>query len=337
MELVSIIIPVYNTSIKLLERCLKSIINQKYSDFELIIVDDGSNNEVAKWLDKYVLKDSRMTVIHQDNMGVSVARNVGIEKSKGKYLIFVDSDDYIRDDYLTNGIKYIEANNIDIICENNFIDSDVVSDKSNFVILDNLKDKLECLLLNPLKIKDSSLKISQSPWGKIFKRNVIGRIRFLPDLKYGEDALFNCEVFAQCDKVGIVSENWYQYNVNEFSSMMINDITKNRKFIIEHEKLIDEIYIWAKKTNNKEIFNICCRKLINIIDYVYGESLKYSKDRTIKNELKKMLLNNNLRLAVSYLRKNKSICSKKERIMINLCNFKSCNLILLKKHIKNRN
>lgn len=95
----SIIIPVYNVE-QYLDKCLKSISKQTFLDFECIIVDDGSPDNSNAIIDKYVNKDQRFKVIHQKNMGLSAARNTGLDAAKGDYIAFVDSDDYIANDYL---------------------------------------------------------------------------------------------------------------------------------------------------------------------------------------------------------------------------------------------
>ena len=91
---VSVIVPVYNTE-KYLERCMKSILNQTLKDIEIIMVDDGSKEECAKLCDKFAAEDSRVRVIHKENGGLGFARNTGLSESKGEYVGFVDSDDYI--------------------------------------------------------------------------------------------------------------------------------------------------------------------------------------------------------------------------------------------------
>ncbi len=98
-EIISIIVPVYNVE-KYLDRCIQSILNQTYPYFELILVDDGSSDNSGKMCDEYAKKDDRIIVIHQENNGLSSARNKGIENSKGEFLSFVDSDDWISKDYL---------------------------------------------------------------------------------------------------------------------------------------------------------------------------------------------------------------------------------------------
>lgn len=99
----SIIVPVYNVE-KYLDQCLASILEQTYNDFECIIIDDGSPDNSNIIIDKYVKLDQRFKVIHQKNMGLSAARNTGLDIAQRNYIVFVDSDDYIADDYLENSL-----------------------------------------------------------------------------------------------------------------------------------------------------------------------------------------------------------------------------------------
>ena len=101
---VSIIVPVYNVE-KYLHRCVDSILLQTFTDFELLLIDDGSTDKSVGICDKYALKDRRIRVFHKKNGGVSSARNLGIKKSNGVYILFVDSDDYLSPSHLNNYIK----------------------------------------------------------------------------------------------------------------------------------------------------------------------------------------------------------------------------------------
>lgn len=107
--LISVIVPIYNTE-KYLRRCIDSILAQTFSDFELILVNDGSRDSSGAICDEYEDRDERVVVIHQENSGVSVARNHGMEVAKGKYISFVDSDDWVEVDYLDSFAKELENN-----------------------------------------------------------------------------------------------------------------------------------------------------------------------------------------------------------------------------------
>lgn len=112
---ISIIVPVYNAE-KFLVRCIDSILAQKYKNFELLLIDDGSKDSSGHICDLYAEKDARIRVFHKENGGVSSARNLGLEKAKGEWITFCDSDDYVKDFWLDNFIKNIDATT-DFVCQ----------------------------------------------------------------------------------------------------------------------------------------------------------------------------------------------------------------------------
>ena len=119
-DLISVIIPIYNVE-KFLSFCIDSIVNQTYKNLEIILVDDGSTDNSGKICDEYALKDNRIKVMHKQNGGVSSARNVGLNIAKGKYIGFVDSDDYVENDMFEILHNLIIKNNVDISCCNKFV------------------------------------------------------------------------------------------------------------------------------------------------------------------------------------------------------------------------
>ena len=119
-DLISVIIPVYNVE-KYINRCVDSVIHQSYTNLEIILVDDGSPDNCPTICDNYSKQDSRIKVIHKKNGGLSDARNVGIEHSKGKYITFIDSDDYISNDYVEILYKLITKYNSKIAVADNYI------------------------------------------------------------------------------------------------------------------------------------------------------------------------------------------------------------------------
>ena len=112
--LVSIIVPMYNSE-KYIERCVKSLISQSYKNIEIVIVDDGSKDNSLQLIKDYANKDSRIKVYTQSNQGPSVARNTGLDNSTGKYIMFVDADDFIEHNMFKNLVDIIKVNRVDII------------------------------------------------------------------------------------------------------------------------------------------------------------------------------------------------------------------------------
>ena len=201
----SIIIPVYNSE-KTIERCLNSILTQSFQNYEVILIDDGSSDESFNICKKYEWKDSRYRVIHQVNRGPSVARNVGLDMAKGEWVCFVDSDDYIEENYLQDILDAIHKYTADIVfmgynkvCENK---------KDTVVVPDELCD-------TNLKqfISLSEKDMFGYTWIKSFRREVIGDIRFDAALNLFEDEVFTCQVIPYCTKVGVVTKPIYNYNI----------------------------------------------------------------------------------------------------------------------------
>lgn len=173
-ELISVIIPIYNVE-KYLKKCIDSIINQTYKNLEIILVDDGSPDNCGKICDEYAKKDQRIRVIHKKNGGLSDARNAGIDIAKGKYIAFVDSDDYVEKEYIEIMYKELKKNNVKIVqCGINKI-------SDNEEIIDNygyLKDEL----INSQRIMEE--KYTKYPisnvvaWNKLYDIDLFKNIRY---------------------------------------------------------------------------------------------------------------------------------------------------------------
>lgn len=212
--MISVIIPVYNVK-NYLEECIKSIINQTYKNFEVIIVDDGSTDGSAKICDYYANLDRRINCIHIENAGVSNARNIGINNSKGDYIAFCDSDDKYSPDFLLEMISTAERTKADIvICSyyysNNGINRAITKQKeSQFISREELFEKI---FINN--------EIGGFVWNKIFKKSIIDNIRFDTDLKICEDTDFLCSITQKGCKMYYLSKPLYYYSVRENLSLI---------------------------------------------------------------------------------------------------------------------
>lgn len=198
---ISVIIPIYNSE-KYITRCIKSILAQTCSDFELLLIDDGSNDRSPAICDAFSQIDSRIKVLHIENNGVSNARNLGIKESKGEYITFIDSDDYVPENYLQVLLCSIESADIsvcDISCVKKGIET------TRFVCNKSLKstEAIELLL--------SRRQINSGPYGKLFKRETIGNTTF-PKMKAYEDILFVLEIFNKAKIINCTSDTVYTYD-----------------------------------------------------------------------------------------------------------------------------
>ena len=212
MPEISIIVPVYKTE-KYLRRCIDSILAQTFTDFELILVDDGSPDNCPKICDEYAEMDSRVRVIHQENGGVSSARNKGLDNARGKYIMFCDSDDYVDPSWCS---QYYQAI---LWYPNAWIVGDIIRGTYN---KDNgLKNKIKTNegKLNYFDIYISGL--SAYSCNKIYSKDILNAngIRYDIKIHISEDVVFNIEYYKCCQQVFYISEQLYYYCDNSDSVM----------------------------------------------------------------------------------------------------------------------
>lgn len=199
---ISIIVPIYNAE-KYLDRCFSTILGQTFTDFELVLVDDGSTDGSGDICDRLTKSDARVKVIHKPNGGVSSARNVGIDMSRGEKIVFVDADDDISIDALESFIKYDEdlvISNINIIGENQ--------------IKLNIENQIfQYSEYHELIEKYHNTTILQTACGKLYSRNIIidKKIRFDENIHWGEDRLFVLHVLKHCRNVRLIPKATYSY------------------------------------------------------------------------------------------------------------------------------
>jgi glycosyltransferase involved in cell wall biosynthesis len=253
--MIDIIIPVYNTPLSDLERCLQSILNQTSSNYIVHIIDDGSNEETKKYLDEFVNDKNKFAVTHIQNGGVSNARNVGIEISNNEYLAFVDADDTVEPNFIKEAYRLIKDNNLDIIIggyneiKNNQITRVRQSVPGLHIFEDNtIINFFEKLLTS--KTNETNQVIGDCPTGRIytrvFKRRSLDNLRFNTNIKMSEDTLFMIDYMNKVKRIGVTSNIWYNYYINEYS---ISNGTKKEKMINNIQGFIDEI---VKRFNQEE-------------------------------------------------------------------------------------
>ncbi len=223
--LVSVVIPVFNCE-KYIKACLESIINQSYKNLEIIIINDGSSDESRNIIKEVYTADSRVKFIDKKNEGVSITRNLGIELSSGDFITFIDGDDFVAPTFIEDALKYIRVYNLDFILGGTQRFTELK--KSNYTIKCNedivvYRDDLRILKQKTLSngiVEDSRLDMCFTSGSvcKVFTRKSIASIRFKPELKIGEDTVFNLEVLDKCSCVGVVPNIWYYYRMNEQSA-----------------------------------------------------------------------------------------------------------------------
>ena len=232
-ELISIIIPVYNTPEKLLKKCLISIMTQTYQNLEIIIVDDGSNKKCVDYYNHIIQKDKRVKVIRKENTGVSDTRNKGLEESQGTYIMFVDSDDFIDENYVCKMYENLKSNKVEIIVSG----FTLVDEKFSFIkkVIYNSANKV----LNIDDFIDYAMTRPYFTCVKMLFRKEIVSEKFNIDLKYGEDFLFAYKLMKK-NKVLLINDVGYYYVQNKRSVSYSYNIESTKKY------LTDNLYLYAK-------------------------------------------------------------------------------------------
>ena len=208
MVKVSVIVPVYNVE-KYLTKCLDSIIHQTYKNLEIILIDDGSTDNCGKICDAYAEKDSRIIIMHKKNEGIAIARNCGLKIAKGKYVIFVDSDDWVERDFIEYLYTHVNINNIVCCGYNRITNNEVVENRVIKILRLNKIEALEMLENYEMLFKKYN-PISNALWNKIYPRHIFENISFPQNAKY-EDMFVIIKIFNNIDKVVVLPDVKYNY------------------------------------------------------------------------------------------------------------------------------
>ncbi len=229
---ISIIIPVYNTS-KYLRQTLDSVIRQSFTDWELIIVDDGSTDDSGLVCDEYAARDMRIRVIHKPNGGVSSARNVGIKAAVGQYISFIDGDDYVERDFLEKMYCAIENHHADIVCCRLVFGSSrgSWSQKAHATSFYNRKEAIVQMLL--------PFSYHGWPVNKLYRKDIIANRELLFDekLKYCEDEVFVLQYLLSIERCVYLPDALYHYvqNENSANNSIYTQKTFNRSCLDRHK------------------------------------------------------------------------------------------------------
>lgn len=280
-DLISIIVPVYNSE-KYLDECLNSILKQIYANLEIILVDDGSTDDSGLMCDKFAKKDKRVSVFHTDNNGQSSARNLGISNANGKYITFIDSDDYVEPSFIKFLYDNLVEHNVDISCcgysmfypNGKFVNKG----KKNIQVKLDRENSIKYLIVNGL--------ISDSPCNKLFKKELFSSIQF-PMNKVYEDRRILPVIFYKANNIYYDSTVEYYYRQhsestthNENKLYQLIDATNERKIFID-----DKYQNLKKYTSQDVILSYMTVSNFMILGKKYNKfyDLHYSVKEFIKN------------------------------------------------------
>lgn len=217
---ISIVVPVYNAE-KELQRCVDSILGQSFSDWELLLIDDGSRDGSPALCDRLAQRDDRVWVCHKENGGVSSARNLGIQKAEGEYLMFTDSDDTLFPETLATLYgKALETKAELVVCGFTYY----VEQNGRHV--DNLPEKAFCgggeAYLEERFLADFRREFFNPPWNKLIRRELLleNKIRFGEEYAICEDMAFSMQVLERCRGICVIPESLYCYHYKEADNLV---------------------------------------------------------------------------------------------------------------------
>ncbi len=212
---ITVIIPVYNVE-KYIDQCLKSVLNQTYKNLEVILIDDGSTDKSGEICDYYKNNDERVVVIHKENAGQSVARNIALEMATGEIISFVDSDDWIEPTMYEDMLGFMFEKNLDIVfCAANRVrDGQIISTEFQYY-----PDKTVCSS-KAIVEKTMTDEIGGQPWMKLYRRECLDEYRF-PEGRIYEDLAVSYVPFLNAKRnVGFLTKPYYNYRVNQSSTTL---------------------------------------------------------------------------------------------------------------------
>lgn len=316
-DLVSIIIPVYNAEVYL-QRCVTSLLRQTYKQIEIILVDDGSPDNSGTICDEYAKIDKRVRVIHKANGGAATARNKGLDEARGKYICFVDADDYVSCEYIETLYNLLVENNADIAqCDYLLTfkgDSQMPQEKkiiSNYTAIEMLKlFQIE----NDFRIKIVVV------WNKIYKREIFDDIRFPEGIIYEDEAIIP-KILFKAKRITDTTEKLCAYFMSE-NSVMRSGFSLKR---LDYLSALQERISFYEKVELGEFYYCDLQK------YIASASSLYTKvsDKGIRKLLKK-------RIREYYRIFMKSTCSAKTKLRYSLYVIYPKSVEILDKHLYNR-
>lgn len=274
----SVIVPVYRVE-EFLPQCIESILAQTFTDFELLLIDDGSPDNCGAICDHYALTDNRIRVFHQANAGVSIARNTGLDQAIGDWICFVDSDDYVEENYLS---AFFQQGHLEENCLN-LQGWQIISTLNNKVIRSyNYPD----LLIDAQNIAHNVAMYrffdSNTPWAKLFNRNVINRIglRFRPDLTLREDIVFVYTYRTQITTIKLIAASAYRYRQAE------------NRISLSHKKIHPHYVFLVLREQLPPLIKQVLQKF-NIMETEYAQKVySYNKNQSCISIVKSLYANN---------------------------------------------
>ena len=288
MSKVSVVVPIYNVE-QYLEKCIENIINQTYKDLEIILVNDGSTDGSPSICDKWKDLDPRIMVIHKENGGLSSARNAGLEVATGEYIMFEDSDDWLKVDIIEKCVKRIEIDNSDLVIFGYQKINEKGEKIGDFTFGNETYSKKEMSHQLHQRILEMSFGYA---WNKLYRMSVIKEIGIINDgsIIDREDLYFNLQLFNYLGTISYLNEIGYYYLQRDTSLLHNSNLARLRGIDVFCEKM--HKIEWGNKEDERKVFNMTVLHYLSdciIKNIIWNKSLtskdakKYIKD--ILNDL----------------------------------------------------
>lgn len=285
---VSIIIPVYNVE-KYLEKCIQSVVNQTLKEIEIFLIDDGSSDSSWEIVQKFAKKDKRITAIQQENAGAAVARNQGLDRAKGEYIGFVDSDDYVDANYFEELYRAAVKYKADITRA--YVRSEIeTSDDYQLVHSTDGYDSYYNVRLKK-EVLANKLSLTSSNWLAIYKRSVVdkNKIRFIPEIRTGQDNIFNLHISYVANKVAFVDKKTYYHMVRRDGSLMTG-YNFTSEGLVSRALVIEETIRFLNEADDYDK-DIYVSRVKDVLDFFHSRLIKMARLPTqTKQELAQLLL-----------------------------------------------
>lgn len=306
---VSVIIPVYNSE-KYLDRCLNSLIKQSYSDIEVIIIDNGSKDNSINIIKEYSKNDNRIKMYTCNTSGASSARNLGLNNASGEYALFVDSDDYISEDYVEKMISYVKSKKTMVLCNNQEIWEDRIDERQLF---ENVDDEI---LSKEEVIKEIASGKAGLVCSKLIDLSIVkeNNIQFDTNVKLSEDLLFFLEIAKYTEEFIHINESLYFYdrrNENSITRRYLENAWENQIYVLNKvEQILSQLNI---KEEDKDL--ILCNKLKNCINFSIINELDDINFKNFKHKVRNIKEILNKKINMEKIEK-KSYNSFQERVIL---------------------
>lgn len=268
-SLVSILVPVYNAE-KYLRQCIDSILAQTYRNLQVVIVDDGSKDNSLSICQNYASKDPRVEVYHQENQGVATTRNQLLKKVKGDYVLFIDADDWMDIEMVSQLVSLSNTSKADMVMCDRVVNDEKPSEIETKVFELDRRKAVEDFLYHKY--------FTGSLWNKLFKSKDLDGIEFHKEVSYGEDALFCWQILKKARTVTVTNKQPYHYRINE------NSLSKTYN---GHQ--FSAYYVWEQIVNDvalsfPEYTSLAQAQFCNQMTVILYDAMRhgYKKDQKIK-------------------------------------------------------